>query len=98
MLGDIGVSSFGNWYSKNSGITTKTLTYTNHNEMYKPLTFQFLFTTIQLVLLALLDGSKMGQHLHELTEIHSIIIVGVSGKESMHNTITQWIYGQFWNT
>lgn len=38
----------------------------------------------------------MSQNLHELTEIHTIIVA--FGKERMDNTIDQRINGEFWNS
>lgn len=53
------------------------------------LTLQFLIATVQFIIAILLDGSKMGQYLHELTKINSII--GTIDEECMNNTIAQRI-------
>lgn len=59
-------------------------------------TFQFLLTRVQIVRAVLVDGSEMCQHLHEFTEIHTII--GGVRKKRMHNSVAQWIDGQLGNS
>jgi hypothetical protein len=58
--------------------------------------FQLLLAAVQLILLALLDRPEVGQHLHELSEIDTVI-GAVRCEECMDDAIAQRIDGQFGN-
>lgn len=76
---------------------TEILIVHNDNSKYQTnteiITFELFFAAVQLVVFVRFDWSEVGENLHELQEVHPVVMA--AGEEGMDDSVAERIDGQF---